>query len=352
MERQRSYYLDRLRVFSILLLFPVHTFMIWNDYGQKFYVWGGENRLLSSLIILANPWFMPILFVIAGMCARYSLEKRSAKQFIRERVQKLFVPFVSRLVLLVPFQTLFARKYFDGYDGTLAENILYFFTHVTDLSGYDGAFTPGQLWFILFLFIISLAGLLVAKLVPYDKVQKLIGKSNLAVILALFALVWAGYYIGNFGGFSLGKNFVLYLLGYYVLSNEKVLAVLKNYWALLCSLFCVSLIALVFLYYNYTYYGDGLVNFVAWVGSCALIAAGLKFFNSNSKILSYLNRASFPVYILHQSILVTVGYYALRYLNGLFLQVVTIMCASFLLTIVLYEPVKRIPFFKTLFGIK
>lgn len=352
MERQRSYYLDRLRVFSILLLFPVHTFMIWNDYGQKFYVWGGENRLLSSLIILANPWFMPILFVIAGMCARYSLEKRSTKQFIRERVQKLFVPFVSGLVLLVPFQTLFARKYFDGYSGTLTENILYFFTHVTDLSGYDGAFTPGQLWFILFLFIISLVGLLVAKLIPYDKVQKLIDKSNLAVILALFALVWAGYYIGNFGGFSLGKNFVLYLLGYYVLSNEKVLAVLKNYWALLCSLFCVSLIALVFLYYNYAYYGDGLVNFVAWVGSCALIAAGLKFFNSNSKILSYLNRASFPIYILHQSILVAVGYYALRYLNGLFLQVVTIMCASFLLTIALYELVKRIPFVKTLIGIK
>jgi peptidoglycan/LPS O-acetylase OafA/YrhL len=91
---------------------------------------------------------------------------------------------------------------------------------------------------------------------------------------------------------------------------------------------------------------------VAWVGSCALIAAGLKFFNSNSKILGYLNRASFPVYILHQSILVAVGYYALRSLNGLFLQAVTIMSASFLLTIALYELVKRIPFVKTLIAIK
>ena len=352
MEKHRSYYLDRLRVFSILLLFPVHTFMIWNDYGQKFYVWGGENRLLSSLIILANPWFMPILFVIAGMCAKYSLEKRTTKEFIQERVKKLFVPFISGLVLLVPFQTLFARKYFDGYSGTLVENIFYFFTHFTDLSGYDGAFTPGQLWFILFLFIISLVGLLAAKLVPYGKVQKLVSKSNIAAILAVFALVWAGYYIGNFGGFSLGKNLVLYLLGFYVLSNKEVLGVLEKYWALLFSLFCVSLFALVFLYYNYAYYGDGLVNFVAWVGSCALIATGLKFFNYNSKVLNYLNQASFPIYILHQSILVAVGYYVLRYLNGLFLQVVTIMGVSFLLTIGLYEILKRIPFVKTLVGIK
>ncbi len=90
MTKKREYYLDYLRIISILLLFVVHTLMVWNDYGKKFYVWGGDNRLVSSLIILINPWFMPILFVIAGMCARYSLENRTTKQFIIERVSKLF----------------------------------------------------------------------------------------------------------------------------------------------------------------------------------------------------------------------------------------------------------------------
>ncbi len=171
MEKNRNYYLDYLRIISIVLLFPVHTFMVWNDYGQKFYVWGGDNRVLSSLIILINPWFMPILFVIAGMCARYSLEDRTTKQFIAERLKKLFVPFVSGIVLIVPFQTLFARKYYYNYKGSILDNIIYFFTHFTDLTGYDGAFTPGQLWFILFLFIISLIGVLIAKVLPYDKVK-------------------------------------------------------------------------------------------------------------------------------------------------------------------------------------
>lgn len=295
---------------------------------------------------------MPILFVIAGMCAKYSLEKRTVKEFVNERVKKLLIPFISGLILLVPFQTLFARKYFDGYDGTVVENIIYFFTHFTDLTGYDGGFTPGQLWFILFLFVISLVCLFIIKLIPYNKIQDWNCKINIYIIIAMFILVWGGYYIGNFGGFSLGKNIALYLLGYYVLSNKDVLTKLEKYWILLMSLFLASLFTLVFLYYRYSYYGDGLVNFVAWVGICSLIAFSMKFLNKGSKILTYFHKASFPIYILHQTILVIVGYYVLLYVEGLFLQVVLIIVASFVMTICLYEIIKKIPGVRMLIGIK
>ena len=67
--KQRKYYIDNLRNLTILLLFPVHTFMIWNDFGSRFYIWLGENKILSTLIVLINPWFMPLLFVLAGMSA-------------------------------------------------------------------------------------------------------------------------------------------------------------------------------------------------------------------------------------------------------------------------------------------
>lgn len=60
--------------------------------------------------------------------------------------------FLGGMIFLVPFQTLYARKYFDNYGGSILNHWNYFFTHLTDFSGYDGAFTPGHLWFILFLF--------------------------------------------------------------------------------------------------------------------------------------------------------------------------------------------------------
>ena len=352
MEKKRNYYLDYLRIISILLLFPVHTLMVWNDYGQKFYVWGGNNRVLSSLIILINPWFMPILFVIAGMCARYSLENRTTKQFIVERVKKLFVPLVSGVILLVPFQTFFARKYFYDYEGTIFDNIIYFFTHFTDLSGYDGAFTPGQLWFILFLFLFSFIGVLSAKVIPYDKVKNKISDINIYIVIAMFILVWGGYYIGNLGGFSIGKNLVLYLLGYYILSNECVLSLLDKYRSVLMIMFCSSLFLLFITYYQYAYYGDVLVNFVAWIGSCALISFAMKYLNKRTKLLDYFNKASFPKYIFHQSILVAVAYYTLQYVNALPLQIGIIIVTSFIGTIFLYEIIKRIPYVRVLFGMK
>ena len=198
----RKNYLDNLRTIMILLLFPVHTFMIWNNYGTKFYVWAGENKLLSSLIIIVNPWIMALLFVIAGMCARYSLEKRSVKEFVKERFSKLLIPFIGGIMLLVPIQTLYARKFFFGYNGNILNNYKYFFTHFTDLSGNDGCFTPGHLWFILFLFIISLLALVIIKYLPYEKVSAKLEKISIVGIILLFVPISLMTYNGSFGLYS------------------------------------------------------------------------------------------------------------------------------------------------------
>ena len=98
----RKIYIDNLRNYTILLLFPVHTFMVWNDFGSRFYVWLGESRLLSTLIVLVNPWFMPLLFVLAGISARHALEQRSRREYVKQRARKLLVPFLGGLLLLVP----------------------------------------------------------------------------------------------------------------------------------------------------------------------------------------------------------------------------------------------------------
>ncbi len=348
----RKYYLDNLRTLMILLLFPVHTFMIWNNYGTKFYVWGGESRLLSALITIVNPWFMPILFVIAGMCANYSLRKRSIKEFVKERFSKLLLPFISGMILLVPFQTLYARKFFFNYDGGIIDNFKYFFTHFTDLSGYDGCFTPGHLWFILFLFVISILSLVVIKLLPYQKIRRITEKINIMVIILLFVPVWLFYYIGNFGGFSLGKDFILYLLGYYVFSNDLIIQKIIKWKKLILMLFCILQAGLSIAYYQFSYYGDLGVNIVGWLGVLSFLIIGNEYFNKKTKITDYLSKASFPVYILHQTILVISGYYVLLSIDNIVMQVLIIMAGSFLLTFLCYEIIRRIPYLRKLFGMK
>lgn len=347
----RKNYIDNIRNLTILLLFPVHTFMIWNDFGSRFYIWQGENKILSTLIVLVNPWFMPVLFVLAGMSARYALEKRTYREFVIQRVSKLLIPFISGMILLVPFQTLYARKFFDGYEGSLPDNWKYFFTHLTDFSGYDGAFTPGHLWFILFLFLISLAALLLFRFVPYERLKGRVEKMPAFGVLLLFLPVWLMYYLGNFGGFSIGKNLALYLAGYYVLSNERIMEKLERNVKWLTGLFVIGTAVSVTVYYRYSYYGDLWVNFIGWISILVLLVAGKRYLNKRTGFTKYFNQASYPIYILHQSILVALAYYVVQAVNVLWLQVFCILLGSFLLTVSAYHLIKLIPVVRKLIGI-
>lgn len=348
----RKHYVDNLRNFTILLLFPIHTFMIWNDFGSGFYIWQGENKLLSTLIVLINPWFMPLLFVLAGISARYSLEKRTNKEFIVQRVGKLLVPFIGGMVFLVPVQTLYARKFFDNYDGNVWDNLRYFFTHFTDLSGYDGAFTPGHLWFILFLFLISIFSLLLFRFAPYEKAAGKVEKIPAVGVVLLFIPIWLMYYLGNFGGFSLGKDLALYLIGYYVLSNNLIIERLEKNIKWLAFLFVIGTTASVSMYYKFSYYGDLWVNFIGWISILVLLVAGKRFLDKKTRFTEYFNSASYSIYILHQSILVALAYYVVRIIDILPAQVLCILAGSFLLTVAAYHLIKLIPVVRKIIGIR
>ena len=137
----RKPFVDNLRGMAVLLLFPVHTFMVWNDFGSGFYIWAGADRYLSTCIVLINPWLMPLLFVLAGISARYALQTRTVKAFVVQRTRRLLLPFIVGTAVLAPLQTWYARRYFDHYEGGIRAHWSWFFTHFTDLSGYDGAFT-------------------------------------------------------------------------------------------------------------------------------------------------------------------------------------------------------------------
>lgn len=348
----RKPYIDNLRNLTILLLFPVHTFMIWNDFGSRFYIWKGEEKVPSTLIVLVNPWFMPILFVLAGISARYAFKKYTVSAFLIQRVKKLLIPFLFGLVALVPLQTLYARKFFDQYEGGILENLQYYFTHLTDFSGYDGAFTPGHLWFILFLFLISIMALAPFHFYPYERVRKRVERMPAFGILFLFIPVWLMYYLGNFGGFSIGKNFALYLAGYYVLSNDSILEKLEKNIKWLFGLCLMETIASAALYYKFSYYGDLWIHLIGWNSILVLLILARKFLNNSNGFTVYFSQASYPVYILHQSILVALAYYVVKNITGIFLQVVCIWTGSFGLTILAYHLIRKIPLVRNLVGIK
>ncbi|SDN84736.1 acyltransferase family protein [Acetanaerobacterium elongatum] len=351
----RKYYIDNLRTLCILLLFPYHTFMVYNTF-ESFYVHGPKIQPLSDFVYICWPFFMPLMFALAGISSRYALQRRSAREYVKERFLRLFIPLVFGILLVIPAQTYFAERFHNGYTGGYFEHYVLFFTKATDLTGYNGGFTPAQLWFILYLFIISLLALPV--MLWYNKRDKVMNGSSLTLpkLLPLFVFPLLGALIPIVDGRSIGEYFAWFMLGYFALSPEEVLQRLEKYrWPL--TAFAAILLA--GFYYSYILNGreywflvDILQRAAGWVSILAFLGLGRRYLNFTSKAATYFAGASFPVYIFHQTWLVIAAYYTLQLTDIVALQIPTIIAVSFTLSILTYELTKRLSVTRFMFGIK
>ncbi len=350
----RNYYIDNLRWLAILLLFPFHAAQIWSggEYSG-FYIWSHTSTVFYVFSTAVYPWYMTFLFAIAGMSCKYSLLKRTSKQFVVERIKKLVIPFFFGLLVLIPIMTYTAEIFFNGYTGTYWQQYELFFTQKTDLTGYHGGFTPAHLWFLLYLFVISLMVLLIICLQKKCLPKFRVGSLSYFCLILLFVPEWFCLYALNIGGKSLGQFMLLFLFGYYILSEESILKKLQRY-RLVSLLFFVMSGSL----YTYLYclknirniLMDGLYIFYGWMGIIMLLGIGQSKLNFHNRISIYLTQASFPVYILHMPILVVVGFFALQLSIGVAGQFLLIVLISFVATCLIYEIVKRMPVLRFFLG--
>ena len=85
----------------------------------------------------------------------------------------------------------------------------------------------------------------------------------------------------------------------------------------------------------------------------AIIGYGRKYLTSGGKVLDYLNRACFPVYILHQPVIVIIAYYIMNYYTlPTYLLILMILGSSVPITFGIYEIFRRIKITKYLIGVK
>lgn len=342
----RKYYIDNLRWLAILLLFPFHAAQIWSggEYSG-FYIWSHTDTVLYVFSTAVYPWYMTLLFVIAGISCNYALQKRTYRQFMVERVQKLLVPFCFGVLVLVPVMTYVAEVFFNRYTGTYWQQYELFFTKETDLTGYHGGFTPAHLWFLLYLFVISLAALAVICLQKKCRPKMQIGSVSYPFLLLLFIPEWLGQYVLNIGGKSLGQFMVLFLVGYYMFSQECVLQKAEQYRFASLSLWILSGCLYTYLYCFENVRNTwitGLYIFFGWMGIITLLGIGRSKLNFHNRISTYLSRASFPVYILHMPVLVVTGFFVLQLPVGVAGQFLLITILSSIATFLLYEIVKRV----------
>ena len=84
----------------------------------------------------------------------------------------------------------------------------------------------------------------------------------------------------------------------------------------------------------------------------AFLGYGRRFLNRGGAVQRYAATASYPVYLLHQTVIVAVGVAVLKAGMGVPLSFAAILAGSFAGTMVAYELLRRVKVIRFLMGIK
>jgi glucan biosynthesis protein C len=94
-------------------------------------------------------------------------------------------------------------------------------------------------------------------------------------------------------------------------------------------------------------------DLIGWFSLIAVLGYGRQFLSFSNRFLKYAGEASYPVYILHQTAIVIIGYYVVQWDASALVKFVTIVVTSFVTTVVLYDLlVKRTNATRFLFGLR
>lgn len=340
--------IDWIRNIAILMLFPYHTAVIFDGMGDFFVKASDPHHFATIFIASTFFWYMPLLFFLAGASTYHALGKRSTKEYVKERVIKLLVPYLIGILTVVPSQVYYALKWRGIEVGNIFEFYGTFLFKFTDFKGVDGAFTPAHLWFILFLFIISLIAIPILRWVNTKKGLTFIGKMkkrflNVKGFAFTYLIFMVAEIIPRLGDKSIIQNLLLFVFGYICYSDEEFLDKIdaKKHKALIISIIGVAFSVLV--------YNNALkilsprlsvvilvicTNAVVLPVIISIVGYGRKFLIRDTKILRRLNKNSFYIYILHQPFLVTLAYYIVPLEIAGYMKVVLILITSFIITIV------------------
>ena len=373
----RKHFLDNIRWTTVLLVLLYHVVYFYNNKG----VFGGIGGWVDDpkaqpqdvVMYLLYPWFMMLLFLVAGISSRYALQKSSRGQWFQKRTRQLLVPSTIGL---------FVFHWMVGYFNTQVAGIdvlsnvpqpVKFF-----LWGVSGI---GPLWFIQELWVFSLL-LIIIIAIERDRLYNAVGRllqasrgwsrlCRMALLLVGgFLLIWAGAQgsipnpdpnsaQGLWNLYRPAAYLVPFLMGYYLFSRDSVQRFLSQYAGWLLAMAVVAGVALTCATWgeNNTaplYLMHWSTNLFAWLAILAMLACFKAWADSTTPFASYMTRSSYGIYIVHYLVIAALGYMLKLYTplppvaDYLILTV-----AVFTLSPALHEVLRRIPFLRwAVLGIK
>lgn len=369
----RRFDLDWLRVlvFGLLILYHIGMMYVanWGFHIKSNY----QSALLENLMLVVEPWRMPLLWLISGIAIRFVLAKISIWRFISMRSMRLLLPLLFGIIVVVPPQLFIEMSYKGTIDMNYWQFLQAFFAQdSTIFTDFEAGIWPhmdvNHLWYIRALWQYSLLLVVLLPLLNSAWVGQIQAwlfhqKGPLAILLALLPLViiqllWHQDTVR----YPLGFIFLLYgyLIGWDPAFWHKIKPNLK---ALVVGAFICFIALLCF--YNLVWLSktqssnQGLMavgmfvySLMRLLGVLVLCSFAYNFLNKKSKNLSYFSQAVYPFYILHQTIIIVVGYYLSQQNLGPVVEPLLLILITVAGCFLGFELIRRVEILRPCFGLK
>ncbi|KTE22408.1 hypothetical protein ATE67_00165 [Sphingopyxis sp. H050] len=324
--------MDWLRIGAFALLIFYHI-------GMYFVHWDWHVKIADPLewtaipMLATNGWRLALLFLVSGYASAALAGKLGgAGAFARSRSARLLIPLAFGIVVVVPPQPWIELMGQHGY----AHSFLHFWTSDYFRFGkLDGIVLPTwqHLWFVVYLWVYTMLAAFLLAVIPAearakaaDGAARLLGGWGLLIVPMLWWLAVYGAFPDHDETHALfddGPSHLHYLaafgVGWLLRVRPLLFEAVARCWKVAAVLAVLAFLPIGWV--EWTWPGDTRApdwavtlfhvarQVQGWATIVALVGVADRFWNRDHRWRATLAEAVFPFYIIHQTIIVVVGWH-------------------------------------------
>lgn len=298
----RKPYLDNIRWMTGVLVVLYHVFFMYNGEG----ILGGYGKITTldvqyydMFLYAVYPWFMLVLFIVSGICARYYLQRHTPREFVRSRTRKLLVPSTVGL---------FAFQFIPGWVVMSLGDVFDYMREAPKPVIFLSMIASGigVLWFIQLLWVYSMLLMLLIR-IEKDRLWRLGGRVGIPALVLATVFAWASAQVLNtpvITVYRFGLYGFAFLAGYFVFSHDEVIERLRRGFATLMAVAALLGAAFCVMYFGQNYaddpvYRSPLYCAFGWFMCLALLGGMAKYGDFETPFTRWMAARSFGLYVFH-----------------------------------------------------
>lgn len=321
----RLYFLDWLRIAAFGLLVIYHVGMYYSSWR-----WHIKSPFagdwLDPWMKLSSPWRMSLLFLISGAATAMMFNKAGVQQYSRvllSRAGRLLLPLLAGVLLIVPPQPFFEVMQYHGFQGGFIDFMrLYlqaFGGFCTAARGCLILPTWNHLWFLPYLFLYTAVFAWLFRTTTWVRTAQASADPDKSVWFSGWRLLLTPVALLSLARMFVAPRFPItgaliddgyahlvygsmFLLGAWLSCDRRI-------WRQFELLRWLALILALLAWLTLVLGGGHQLSALAhstqqWCAIVAALGFAHRHLNLDSRLRVYLTEAVFPVYILHQTLIV------------------------------------------------